>query len=124
MAYKPLSLTMLGLYATDDLLHPSYSFVMDRLYGTLGMRIEEWKVFSSKIKGKIYRRRDEMLAKDLLATRLTVAYDIVAAVKYMHARDLLHRCVAIPSTQNQRMSTWCRETLVLFYSHPSLSLYL
>ena len=80
-----------GLYATDDPLHPSYFFIMDRLYGTLGMRIQEWKLASSKIEGKIYRRQDKILTKDLLVTRLTVAFDIVSAVKYMHARDLLHR---------------------------------
>ena len=84
-----------GLFATDDPLHHNYFFIMDRLYGTLGQRMKEWKATLSKIEGRIYRRSEKSLVKDLLATRLTVAYDIVAAINYMHARDLLHRYVAM-----------------------------
>lgn len=80
-----------GLFATDDPLHPNYFFIMDRLYGTLGLRIKEWKAALSKIDGRIYRRSNKILMKEQLATRLTVAYDIASAINYMHARDLLHR---------------------------------
>ena len=87
----PNIVKMRGLFDTDDLVHPHYFFLMDRLYGTLGDRIKEWQIDDKKHRGGIFKKSDKKLMKSLLIKRLTVAYDIVSAVKYMHSCKLVYR---------------------------------
>jgi serine/threonine protein kinase len=87
----PNIVKMRGLFDTDDLVHPHYFFLMDRLYGTLGDRIKEWQIDDKKHRGGIFNKSDKKLMKSLLIKRLTVAYDIVSAVKYMHSCKLVYR---------------------------------
>lgn len=57
--------------------------IVDRLYDTLGTRINQWK--RQKVSGvrKLFDRGHKMELA-FLAERLTVAYDICCALKYMH----------------------------------------
>jgi hypothetical protein len=96
----PNIIKMRGVFETADELHPDRFFLMDRLYGTLEDKIEEWgqiKLRNStrgvaKFMSKIKRAaQDNETMQKLMVTRLTVAHDIASAFKYMHAHQLVYR---------------------------------
>lgn len=92
----PNIVRMRGVFKTDDLLHSSYFFIMDRLYGTLEEKIKEWKDGVKVNRPKVFMRRltrqdsREYMA-DLLTERLTIAYDLASAYRYMHSHKLIYR---------------------------------
>jgi serine/threonine protein kinase len=59
--------------------------VLDKLYGTLETKIEQWKESNTNSIAKLFdfRRKHE---KSFLAERLTVAYDVGSALSYLHDR--------------------------------------
>jgi hypothetical protein len=59
--------------------------VLDKLYGTLEAKIEEWKVTDTNSFARLFDFRGKY-AKAFLAERLTVAYDIGSALCYLHDR--------------------------------------
>ena len=80
-----------GLFDTNDPVHPNYFFLMDRLYGTLEVRLKEWQIDDKKNRGGIFQKSDKQQLKGQLIKRLTVAYDVVSAVNYMHSYKLVYR---------------------------------
>lgn len=92
----PNIVRMRGVFKTDDLLHASYFFIMDRLYGTLEEKIEGWK---DKVKAnrpklcmrRLTRKDSREFTADLLTERLTIAYDMASAYRYMHSHKLIYR---------------------------------
>jgi hypothetical protein len=98
----PNIIKMRGVFETGDEFHPDRFFLMDRLYGTLEDKIQEWEQiklrnstkgvakFMSKIKRAEQDSSNEAMQK-LMVTRLTVAHDIASAFKYMHAHQLVYR---------------------------------
>ena len=59
-----------------------YFLVMDRLYGTLDGKLEEWKATQKKM-GMFGKKAAK---EDFLKDRLNVAFELSAALDYMHAR--------------------------------------
>ncbi|GKY91120.1 hypothetical protein MPSEU_000084800 [Mayamaea pseudoterrestris] len=78
--------------AEGDLLQRHFFLIMDRLYDTLDVRIKQWKVRYSRNKGNLFGfgANKEQLYQ-LTVERLTVAYDLAAALTYMHANQLVYR---------------------------------
>jgi len=64
-----------------------YFLVMDRLYGTLDGKLEEWKATQKKM-GMFGKKAAK---EDLLKDRLNVAFELSAALNYMHARNIIYR---------------------------------
>lgn len=92
----PNIVRMRGVMKTENLLHTNYFFLMDRLYGTLEDKIKEWSEDKKKNKPKVFQKRlarqdsKEFIA-DLLTERLTIAYDLASAFRYMHEHKLIYR---------------------------------
>jgi hypothetical protein len=62
---------------------PEYFVVLDRLYDIMGQRVTKWKKKQPKGIGKMFDRKGK---KELAfwLERVTVAYDLACALKYMH----------------------------------------
>lgn len=78
--------------ASGSSLEPNFFIIMDRLYEILDHRFETWISTKQRNKGGLFGRganRDRL--HDLLIERLTVAYDIAAALCYMHEHRLVYR---------------------------------
>jgi hypothetical protein len=66
-------------------IYPTTFIVMDRLYGTVDDKIEEWAVTKKENKGNwMGMGANDSVLKELLKDRLLVAYDITSAFQYMH----------------------------------------
>lgn len=80
--------------AAVELCSRNYFIVLDRLYGTLRDQINEWKKRQNKSSIRNFFRimnQSEKKPSDMLDERLSVAFDIASAVKYLHSRNLIHR---------------------------------
>jgi serine/threonine protein kinase len=72
----------------------NFFIVMDRLYDTLAVRITKWKAAHRKAKGGLFGRgADPDALQALLVERLTVAYDLAAAYRYLHDNQIVYRDV-------------------------------
>jgi serine/threonine protein kinase len=73
--------------------HEQYFIVMDRLYDTMDKRITQWdnrtKRFSG-ITGKLVDRKG-LKKKAILVEKLVAAFDLAAAIDYLHQRDIIYR---------------------------------
>ncbi|CAJ1951850.1 unnamed protein product [Cylindrotheca closterium] len=71
-----------------------YFIVMDRLYDTLESRIAKWGKLQSRITGgfgsKFFDRKGKKKAA-LLEDKLVAAFDLSAAILYMHNKNILYR---------------------------------
>eukprot|EP00934_Nitzschia_sp_Nitz4_P002474 Nitzschia sp. Nitz4//scaffold159_size51929//1114//2819//NITZ4_006869-RA/size51929-processed-gene-0.11-mRNA-1//-1//CDS//3329537544//2464//frame0 len=65
--------------------------ILDRLYGTLEDKMEEWEQLNSMAKGCCGSVANTPAMKDLLKERLLVAYDLSTAFNYLHGHSLLYR---------------------------------
>ena len=77
---------MRGISKTDG-LHPSGFLILDRLYGTLGDKITEWREAKKSLSGPIRGLNlgsDKKGLQEFMQERLIVAYDLAAAFRYMH----------------------------------------
>ena len=76
---------MRGVSKTDG-LHPSGFLILDRLYGTLGDKIKEWREAKKDLKGPVrgFFGSDKKGLQEFMQERLIVAYDLAAAFRYMH----------------------------------------
>lgn len=62
-----------------------YGRVMDRLYGTLEDKIDAWEKTLAMHKGCCgVTKKNHPAVKELLKQRLLVAYDLTAALTYLH----------------------------------------
>lgn len=78
--------------AEGDFLQRHFFIIMDRLYDTLDVRIKQWKNRHNQAKGNFFGLgADKSQLYQLTVERLTVAYDLAAALAYMHANHLIYR---------------------------------
>jgi len=78
--------------ATCDPFNEDYFLVLDRLYDTLEKRLEKWAKQSKRANGfmgKVGKGRAK--AKELLEDRLVAAFDLSAAIEYLHGRGIIYR---------------------------------
>lgn len=94
----PNIVRMRGMLNTEDLLDSDNFFVMDRLYGTLEGKFAEWKTEKKAVKGvgnlfknKEARNQDKHHMQEMLIERLTVAFDLSNAFRYMHSHKIVYR---------------------------------
>jgi len=89
--WHPNIVKMRGI-ASGPSLSTEFFIVMDRLYGTLADKIQEWRNSQSKLKGNIFGMgSDKSRMRELLLQRTIVAYDLAAAFWYMHEKKLVYR---------------------------------
>ena len=92
---KMRGITADGVRAFATGMEGAYFVLMDRLYDTLEFRIHDvWKKEAKKYKGFLkgpLKDRKGDKRKDLLIRRLTVAFDISGALRYLHDRDIIFR---------------------------------
>ena len=71
--------------ASGKMVDPDFFIIMDRLQCTLDQRMNEWYQTNKKAQGGIcgFRRRKDIL-RVLMVERMTVLYDIAAALFYLH----------------------------------------
>jgi serine/threonine protein kinase len=69
---------------------PEYFVVLDRLYDIMGQRITKWKKKQPKGLGRMMDRKGK---KELAfwLERVTVAYDLGCAIKYLHDSNIIYR---------------------------------
>lgn len=80
--------------AAAEMCSENYFIVLDRLYGTLKDQIKEWKRREKKYsvrKRFLMVNRTETKLEEMFEERLSIAFDISAAIKYLHSSNLLHR---------------------------------
>ena len=92
---KMRGVTADGVRAFATGMEGAYFLLMDRLYDTLEVRIyDHWKKEAKKYKGLLrgqLKDRKGDKRKDLLLRRLTVAFDIAGALRYLHERNIIYR---------------------------------
>ena len=79
--------------STEDPYQEEYFIVMDRLYDTLEKRIQQWErrtKRNSGLGGAFLDRKGEK-KKNILEEKLVSAFDLSAALDYMHKRSILYR---------------------------------
>ena len=88
--------------------------IMDRLYGTLDDKFDEWKQRSTTIQGSCCGLigGDKQAIRDLLKDRLLVLYDLTAAFKYLHQNKLVYRDIV--SFGNMRI--WLRSSVANLFA--------
>jgi serine/threonine protein kinase len=69
-----------------------YFIVMDRLYDTMEGRIKKWDKKQKQLSGmgKFFDRKGEK-KKTLLEEQLVAAFDLSAALEYLHGRKIIYR---------------------------------
>ena len=81
--------------AGGDMFDKEYFLVLDRLYDTLEKRIGTWgKTYKSLtgMKGKLGgKKKTEEKKQQLLEDRLVAAYDLIAAIAYLHDKQIIYR---------------------------------
>lgn len=79
--------------ATADMFSEHYFIVMDRLYDTLEKRIKEWEARSRRLRGIAGRLTDPKGRKagQLYEERIHAAYDLAAAIEYLHEKGIVYR---------------------------------
>lgn len=84
--------------AGGDAFGTKYFIVMDRLYDTMDKRILKWEKSLKKYTGKLTSKltdRDGSKAAALLEERLVAAYDLCAAICYLHSRKIIYRDIKV-----------------------------
>mmetsp|Transcript_45644 Transcript_45644/g.95817 ORF Transcript_45644/g.95817 Transcript_45644/m.95817 type:complete len:832 (-) Transcript_45644:172-2667(-) len=73
--------------------HPKYGIILDRLYDTLEVRMEKWKVDVKRYRGKFKGLigKNKMMLEKVLMDRLVAAYDLSHAMAHVHSCGILHR---------------------------------
>lgn len=82
-----------AIAATEQLYSPNYFIVMDRLYDTLEKRIEKWSKMLARHNGILKRLSDPKGLKTnaLYQERVKAAFDLAAALGYLHERNIVYR---------------------------------
>jgi hypothetical protein len=71
--------------AAGDMVDEGFFIILDRLDETLDKRMLDWAVKEKKFHGKFLGRgRNPKALKELMISRMTVAYDLAAAFMYLH----------------------------------------
>ena len=86
------SLVKLRGIARGDMVDKDFFIILDRLHQTLDERIKDWLKSEKKFKGSVFGLgKNRNALRDLMVDRMTVAYDIAAALFYLHE----NRCVGL-----------------------------
>ena len=88
----PNIVKMRGTASTDSLRY-DYFIVMDRLYGTLDERIDDWTEQEKMVGGSccgLWGVDSERLAEVRLE-RITALYDVTKAMEYLHENNIIYR---------------------------------
>ena len=85
-----------GLSKVGAAQSKGYFLVMDRLFGTLGDKIYgDWRethvLKKDKLAGIYSSRKNALARKTHLTERLRVAFDISAALKFLHSKRIIYR---------------------------------
>jgi hypothetical protein len=80
--------------AKCDTFSEEYFIGMDRLYDTLGKRIETWRSRMARTTGMVGRLNDRKgkKAAALYEERIVTAFDLAAAIDYLHKVDFSINC--------------------------------
>ena len=93
VVWHPNIVKMRGM-ASGDLVSGDFFIILDRLFGTLTHRMNEWHADKKKNSGKKFLgglgKNKDALKKNLV-DRMTVAYDLAAAFFYLHENRLVYR---------------------------------
>ena len=87
------NIVKLRAVAASDPFTENYFIVMDRLYDTLEVRIKKWKSRAARSRGFVgfvLDRKSEK-AEELYMERIVAAYDLAAAIGYLHNRNIIFR---------------------------------
>ena len=72
--------------------HSQFFIILDKLTMTLTEKRIEWREQKTKAKsGPLGFRKDKALLKTLWVERLTAAYDVARALKYLHENSIVYR---------------------------------
>jgi serine/threonine protein kinase len=94
--------------------------VMDRLYGTLDQRINQWRKKQKECTGGFLGLgKKKSMLKELLVDRMTVAYDLAAAFFYLHENRCVPCCCESGGCMRCTRQVWCC-TRDNSFSHRSL----
>ena len=88
----PNIVKMRGTASTDSLRY-DYFIVMDRLYGTLDERIDEWLEQEKEVSGSccgLWGTGRERLS-EIRLERITALYDVSKAMEYLHENNIIYR---------------------------------
>src|SRR3569832_706694 len=66
-----------------------YFLLLDRLQCTLEHKIDHWRNFEKALSLDNGKKR-----RSFLAERLHVAFDVAAALSYLHSNNIIYRCVS------------------------------
>lgn len=77
----------------DGMFQPSYFILMDRLYDTLEKRLQKWQTRFNRTSGLAGRMTDRKGLKSaaLYEERIVAAFDLSAALTYLHEQQILYR---------------------------------
>mmetsp|Transcript_51811 Transcript_51811/g.60536 ORF Transcript_51811/g.60536 Transcript_51811/m.60536 type:complete len:466 (-) Transcript_51811:335-1732(-) len=80
-------------FADSSSVLPGFFLILDRLYGTLDDKIDEWEEDYAKIKGsRWFRRADNKVEMQIhWVDKLLVAYDMACAMRYLHEQSIVYR---------------------------------
>jgi serine/threonine protein kinase len=82
--------------ASGTVFRPDYFLILDRLYDTLQMKCKKWYRRQLKYSGQrssFFRSQRKLKVKedDVYEERIYAAFDLSAAVAYLHSKRILHR---------------------------------
>lgn len=74
-----------------------FFIILDRLYSTLDKEMLKWSDIYKRNKGILFGLcgRNNKNLKQLMITRMTVAYDLAAAFFYLHENRLVYRDIKV-----------------------------
>jgi serine/threonine protein kinase len=83
--------------ASCDCYSEDYFLVLDRLYDTLAQRIQKWAALQGRGKGLLGKLSDRKGTKAavLYEERVHAAYDLAAALDYMHLHNIVYRDIKV-----------------------------
>jgi serine/threonine protein kinase len=97
-----------------DCFSEDYFLVLDRLYDTLQKRVKKWA--SSEVTGLMKKITDRKGTKAaaLYEERVHIAFDLAAALEYMHLNGIIYRDVKLENIGFDVVSTASREGNLCF----------
>ncbi|KAL3941994.1 MAG: hypothetical protein SGBAC_003738 [Bacillariaceae sp.] len=88
--WHPNIVKMRGTSNTESMSTETF-IIMDRLYGTLNDKIENWHQEMAMLKGCCGINKKHPAYRDSIKARLLVAYDLSVAFSYLHSHRLVYR---------------------------------
>lgn len=87
------NIVKLRAISSKDLLMPGFFFIMDRLYDTLEKRLKKWQIRSQRANSfaRILMDRSGLKKASLYEDRIVAAFDLSAALAYLHDRNIIYR---------------------------------